>query len=176
MAESGSIALKNVKKESGMARFLGLLRAADIQFAVGLVGIIFVMVVPMPPLLLDILLSISITFAVLEFRPARWGDSERTARISCRRLGNAGAAIDVAQDANRGLVVEQVADPCGDLQSVVILDTGLQVHAGGVTAARKVKNVVEAAAVDYIHAREADEARRHVDLGTQPDGAGMLRD
>ncbi len=41
------------------------LASPDVQVAVGLIGIIFMMVVPLPPLILDILLSISITMSFL---------------------------------------------------------------------------------------------------------------
>jgi len=50
------------KQKSGI---LKILRAPDIQFAFGLIGIMMVMVVPLPPLILDVLLSISIAFAFL---------------------------------------------------------------------------------------------------------------
>ncbi len=44
---------------------LGMLSSPDVQVAVGLISIIFMMVVPLPPLMLDILLSISITMSFL---------------------------------------------------------------------------------------------------------------
>jgi len=42
-----------------------VIKAPDIQIAIGLIGIIMLMVIPLPPLILDILLSVSITVAVL---------------------------------------------------------------------------------------------------------------
>ncbi len=42
-----------------------LLKNSDLQFAIGLIGIIFVMIIPLPPLILDLLLSVSITGAFL---------------------------------------------------------------------------------------------------------------
>ncbi len=52
----------STKQKAGLFK---LLSAPDIQFALGLIGIVFVMVVPLPPLVLDVLLSISIAFAFL---------------------------------------------------------------------------------------------------------------
>jgi len=43
----------------------GLLRSPDLMFAAGIVGIVFMMILPLPPLLLDLLLSISITTSIL---------------------------------------------------------------------------------------------------------------
>ena len=44
---------------------LAALRSPDVQFALGLVGIIFMMIIPLPPVLLDIFLSVSITLGFL---------------------------------------------------------------------------------------------------------------
>ncbi|MBQ49036.1 MAG: flagellar biosynthesis protein FlhA [Zetaproteobacteria bacterium] len=44
---------------------LGFLRSPDVQLAIGIIGIIFTMIMPLPPLLLDLLLTISITAAFL---------------------------------------------------------------------------------------------------------------
>lgn len=41
------------------------LRTPDIQFAVVLLGMIFMMIIPLPPMILDLLLSLSIIFGVL---------------------------------------------------------------------------------------------------------------
>ncbi len=52
------------KKQSGLT--LGAtLRSADLQFAVALIGIIFILMIPLPPFILDLLLSVSITSSVL---------------------------------------------------------------------------------------------------------------
>ena len=42
-----------------------LLRRSDIALAIGVIGIIVVLILPLPPLLLDLLLAISIIFSVL---------------------------------------------------------------------------------------------------------------
>lgn len=44
---------------------LQALRGTDVQFAVGIVAIIFMMVIPLPPFLLDILLSLSVTSSIM---------------------------------------------------------------------------------------------------------------
>ena len=44
---------------------LGFLRSPDVQLAIGIIGVIFTMIMPLPPLLLDLLLTISITAAFL---------------------------------------------------------------------------------------------------------------
>jgi len=49
-------------KPSGFGAFL---RSADIQFAIAVLGIIMMMLVPLPPVLLDMMLSISITISAL---------------------------------------------------------------------------------------------------------------
>ena len=41
------------------------LTAPDIQFAIGLIAVVFMMVIPLPTLFLDILLAISITAGIL---------------------------------------------------------------------------------------------------------------
>ncbi len=45
--------------------FLAILKSSDVQLALGVVSIVFMMVVPLPPLLLDILLSLSITISLM---------------------------------------------------------------------------------------------------------------
>ncbi len=52
------------KADSGTG-LLALLRSPDIQFAVGLLAIIFMMIVPLPAMLLDMLLAVSITLSIL---------------------------------------------------------------------------------------------------------------
>ena len=52
------------KSDSGTG-LLALLRSPDIQFAVGLLAIIFMMIVPLPAMLLDMLLAVSITLSIL---------------------------------------------------------------------------------------------------------------
>lgn len=44
---------------------LGILKSSDVQFAVALICIVFTMILPLPPFLLDFLLSISITISFL---------------------------------------------------------------------------------------------------------------
>ena len=50
---------------SPQARFLKTISSPDIQFAICLVAIIFTMILPLPPLVLDFLLSLSITIGFL---------------------------------------------------------------------------------------------------------------
>ena len=50
-----------IESRKGLA---SLFKSADVQFAFGLIGIIFVMIIPLPPIMLDVLLSVSITMAV----------------------------------------------------------------------------------------------------------------
>ena len=51
--------------ESQNQPLLAALRSSDIQFAVAVICMIFMMFIPLPPVLLDLLLSVSITIAVL---------------------------------------------------------------------------------------------------------------
>ncbi|MFK7824197.1 MAG: flagellar biosynthesis protein FlhA [Oligoflexales bacterium] len=44
---------------------LGMLKSPDVQFAIALICIIFMLFIPLPPLLLDVLLSLSITIGFL---------------------------------------------------------------------------------------------------------------
>ena len=44
--------------------FLDLVKSTDVQFAVGIVAGVFLMLVPLPPILMDLLLAISITLGV----------------------------------------------------------------------------------------------------------------
>lgn len=46
-------------------QFLELIRSTDVQFAVGVVAVIFMMVLPLPPFILDMLLSLSITLSLM---------------------------------------------------------------------------------------------------------------
>ena len=57
--------MANATPTNSPGAFLQLIKSPDIQFAMGLVAIIFVMITPLPPLLLDILLCISITIGFL---------------------------------------------------------------------------------------------------------------
>jgi flagellar biosynthesis protein FlhA len=45
--------------------FLTALRSTDVQFALGVVAIILMMVVPLPPFMLDLLMSVSITLSLM---------------------------------------------------------------------------------------------------------------
>ena len=51
----------------GRQAALTILKSPDVQFAIGVFGIIFTMILPLPPLILDLLLtiSISVSFVVL---------------------------------------------------------------------------------------------------------------
>ena len=44
---------------------LDMLRSGDIALAAGVMGLIVILIVPMPPLLVDMLLAISIVFSVM---------------------------------------------------------------------------------------------------------------
>ena len=46
-------------------RIVRTLRQADVALALGVIGILVVLILPMPRLLLDLLLAVSITFSVL---------------------------------------------------------------------------------------------------------------
>lgn len=50
---------------SATSQALGFLKSSDVQLALGLIVIIFLMFIPVPPFLLDALLSVSITMAFL---------------------------------------------------------------------------------------------------------------
>ena len=50
---------------SPQAKFFKMISSPDIQFALCLVAIVFTMILPLPPLVLDFLLSLSITFGFL---------------------------------------------------------------------------------------------------------------
>ena len=67
MAQATGKAIK--QNRDGLANagpsFLDLVKSTDVQFAVGIVAGVFLMLVPLPPVLMDILLAISITMGVL---------------------------------------------------------------------------------------------------------------
>ena len=67
MAQATGKAIK--KNREGFASagptFLELVKSTDVQFAVGIVAGVFLMLVPLPPVIMDILLAISITMGVL---------------------------------------------------------------------------------------------------------------
>jgi len=67
MAQATAKAIK--KNREGFASagptFLELVKSTDVQFAVGIVAGVFLMLVPLPPVIMDILLAISITMGVL---------------------------------------------------------------------------------------------------------------
>jgi len=54
-----------VRSRPAFNGFFEALRSSDVQFAVGVVSIIMMMIVPLPPFILDILMSISISMALL---------------------------------------------------------------------------------------------------------------
>ena len=60
-------AAKNAEVRNGPALygFVEALKSSDVQFAVGVVSIILMMIVPLPPFILDILMSISISMSLL---------------------------------------------------------------------------------------------------------------
>jgi len=60
MAATASSTLSKPRKG-----LLSALASSDIQFGLGFVAILFMMIVPLPPLMLDLLLSVSITLAIL---------------------------------------------------------------------------------------------------------------
>jgi len=64
MADATNVAVKGNEQNWG-ARILGAMRTPDVQFAVALLGIIFTMIVPLPAVVLDLLLSLSITSSFL---------------------------------------------------------------------------------------------------------------
>ena len=50
---------------TNQTNFLAMLKSKDVQLAVGILAVVFMMIVPLPPLLLDIFLSVSVTVSVL---------------------------------------------------------------------------------------------------------------
>ena len=67
MAQATGKAIKQNKDAMASPSFnvLDVLKSTDIQFAIGIVGGVFLMLVPLPPVLMDMLLAISITMGVL---------------------------------------------------------------------------------------------------------------
>ena len=67
MAQATGKAIK--KNREGFASagpsFLELVKSTDVQFAVGIVAGVFLMLVPLPPFIMDVLLAISITMGIL---------------------------------------------------------------------------------------------------------------
>ena len=57
---TGGFTTENIRNQAGLA-----MRRRDIMFALGIVGILIVLLLPVPPALLDFLLGISITISVL---------------------------------------------------------------------------------------------------------------
>ncbi|MEY4632367.1 MAG: Flagellar biosynthesis protein FlhA [Pseudomonadota bacterium] len=51
--------------ETAPTGLLSIIKSPDIQFAVGLLSIVFMMIVPLPAILLDMLLAVSITVSIL---------------------------------------------------------------------------------------------------------------
>lgn len=49
----------------GGTNLLNILKRGDIAFALGLMGILFILIIPLPPILLDLALAMSITLSVL---------------------------------------------------------------------------------------------------------------
>ena len=64
-AEGGGTAAHSPLSLAGFMDLVDYTRRADIGLALGVVGILVVLILPMPAMILDVLLAISITFAVL---------------------------------------------------------------------------------------------------------------
>ena len=66
MSEQGALAAGAIGAQPSLARQIGsLLRRGDIALGIGILAIIVVLILPLPSLLLDFLLALSITFSVL---------------------------------------------------------------------------------------------------------------
>ena len=67
MAQATGKAIKQNKEAMGAPalNLLDFLKSTDVQFAVGIVAGVFLMLVPLPPIIMDMLLAISITLGVL---------------------------------------------------------------------------------------------------------------
>jgi flagellar biosynthesis protein FlhA len=65
MATAATTAKKQPAMAGNSNGILALIKSPDIQFAVGLLAIVFMMIVPLPALLLDVLLAVSITLSIL---------------------------------------------------------------------------------------------------------------
>jgi len=67
MAQATGKAIKQNREGFASAgpSFLDLVKSTDVQFAVGIVAGVFLMLVPLPPVIMDMLLAISITMGVL---------------------------------------------------------------------------------------------------------------
>ncbi len=67
MAQATGKAVKQNKEAMGVPslNLLDFFKSTDVQFAVGIVAGVFLMLVPLPPVLMDMLLAISITMGVL---------------------------------------------------------------------------------------------------------------
>ena len=67
MAQATAKAVKKNRTDLVAAgpSFIELIKSTDVQFAVGIVAGVFLMLVPLPPILMDMLLAISITMGVL---------------------------------------------------------------------------------------------------------------
>ena len=67
MAQATAKSIKQnqeAKRQAGPG-FLEMIKSTDVQFAVGIVAGVFLMLVPIPPIIMDMLLAISITMGVL---------------------------------------------------------------------------------------------------------------
>jgi flagellar biosynthesis protein FlhA len=51
--------------ESNFNKAIGIFKSPDLMFALALIGVIFTMIIPLPPIILDLLLSVSITISFL---------------------------------------------------------------------------------------------------------------
>jgi flagellar biosynthesis protein FlhA len=75
MAEVPSTAVTNRMHITAMGRGAGALtRRADILFALGIIGILAVLITPIPPMLLDLLLGVSFTMSILILMTALFVD------------------------------------------------------------------------------------------------------
>lgn len=65
MAAGKTESVATAKPGTGLGALRTLLRSPDMQFAIGIVAIVLTMIVPLPPLILDLLLVISVTLSFL---------------------------------------------------------------------------------------------------------------
>ena len=54
--------MENVESQSTLKNLGDILKSPDVMLAMSLMGILFTMILPLPPFLLDILLSMSIAY------------------------------------------------------------------------------------------------------------------
>ena len=57
--------MADVEAEKGRNAFIDSARSSSAMIAMGVVGILLVMIIPIPPIALDILLSFSLAFSII---------------------------------------------------------------------------------------------------------------